>query len=830
MPIIEVEHGGTMRRLEVEGDFLRLSPQDQVSAASQALGGFGQGAQGRSGTIEVEIEGIPRPVRVDAAFRALSPEAQGATVDDIRRTWDARQRPPPDTSTGSALRSGVAGMAQGFGRTIGLAGAPETGADIAGAVDAPRNYQSATGEVVEGVRNWDFGRVAQNVPRMVVEQLPDMGGTLAAGRAGAMLGAPMGPWGVAAGGLAGAGVYTFGRNLGDNAHARAANSGREAPTTADMVSALPGTAAQAALGAVGARGLGVPAPAAPLSVPVGAAGRLRVATTASAREGATEVAEDIVGQTGQTLGTDRGLDVDPAQALAAGIGGTATRGAISMPGAVVRGGAESVVMASARRMVGDMTQDEAASFVRVAEMMDRHGEAAQRVTGRAVPPDELLNGLRGELGAEVRGILRSAEHEGWIDRDQRDELREVFESALRHNRALVDGEDDGAGPLGLARIDDLQAPAQFKATLRTAFRDLDTLSVAARKKNLTGPFERLFDIAGRGAGIAAGAAIGGGYGLVHGALGAVVGNPVGARIGGTIGRAVDRAAGTQLPLALLARQRAQSVLAGADPGDTRAMIGETRRTLADGRLSARAAVGLPIDRASMSPQVAAASARAEAARTTQEALTEAPATPLTEDPSAPLASPPESPVTTSAPSVPRSRMPAGWQFGIQRFAFTERNGVVLHAGDVEAALGRLEDRGVFTTDEAAAIRASSERIPPRWQQEITAEALEAAGVDPRNPFAGQGPGGGGGTIRNPAAWQSAASSYQAAAARAVRAGLEAGDHELVELAGEFSTATQTDLPWAMRVFKASALVSAAPDPVTQARRKALLAPLLKERN
>lgn len=1071
---------------------------------------------------EVEHQGRTRRLEVDAAFAALPGDQQvTAALDIIAKSGAAA---PAEASFGDNLQAGLAGAAQGIGQTIGLV-APETGAAISGAVSQPENYRSPGREVVEGVRNFDGRRIIDNIGGAVTEALPDMAGTLAAARLGGMVGGVGGPIPAAIGAAVGAGGYTAMRAFGPNVQARAANNGRPGePTTSDIVGAIPGTAAQTALGVVGARGLNplaaARAPAA--TMPQGLAPRAAELGRTSLREGASEVPESIVEQAGQTLGTASGLSVDPAEAIAAGITGTATRGALGAPGAVARGGAESVAVAAAERMAGDMSPERAASFVRTAGILERQAAA----TGRDVEPTVLLNTAHGTITQQVLTLLRDARRANWITERQQGEVRELFESARRHNKELPDGTvvDDGdGGVMGLRQLEQLDAPPQFQAALRDLFQDVNTLAEAGRKKNVSGPFEKLFDLVGRGAAIGGGFAAGGPMGAVAGAALSIGANPLPARIGALIGRQVDRMAGTRMPVVMLAQRKARGIVekAGIDPGDAGRNMTEAQTLLADDVLARRAALGLDTTpgrvssqtagmirkrlanglevpdamydrltdgdlgalklwgdeqdalrdaaaKASQAAQVddlnagidgwkaqseaeqnpnplevrarnaklftkvepkavdpAKADARIEADRIAAEALrakneaagfgeidkaraaedvpldrqvkqvvaevraaesnkattaatlrkaqdaeravreerlaaeqadanmlasrsradqTErtkgieqgyaarnrqaskaddaydralaavedqkvaelestrppeadpnldavyksetaewdktlrlldarsrlkaaqappkaAPVVPppaSAPEPVAPPAAPPQAqpaappPVTPQAPppvappvapSVPPPappsappaertgprKMPAGWAFGIMKFAFNERAGTVLSADDVSSAAKRLHDRGEFSDDEFSAIQKLEGDMPRGMMEAITAEALDAAGVDPMNPFAGaQGPAPGGAgrtSVRDMPQWKSAADSYQMAASRAQMTLLDRGDVAGAEAAGTMAVATLDQLPGNQRVFIVETLIEDA-TPEQVAARRAMLRPLI----
>lgn len=171
-------------------------------------------------------------------------------------------------------------------------------------------------------------------------------------------------------------------------------------------------------------------------------------------------------------------------------------------------------------------------------------------------------------------------------------------------------------------------------------------------------------------------------------------------------------------------------------------------------------------------------------------------------------------------------MPQGWNAGVMKHLWDTYR-VAVSADDVEAALGRLEDRGL-DADVADQARAGG-RIDRRLMEDITQEAARAAGIDPRNPFASQagaGPNGGENPVRNIHQWSGAKDSFQAAAGRAAEMAERAGDWDLYELVQTFGSTTETDLPGNVRVLRAKALIEMAPDVAAKARRRAALNPLI----
>lgn len=575
--------------------------------------------------IELTVEGIPQPVRVDPSFRDLSPEEQGRTVDQIRSAWDAQNRAAPTEPglierAGGAVRHGVGNMLRGGAATLrqydaefGSERARNYAGTLQNALPEDPNYQPAFPEFVEGLRNMDR-RALEFAPRAILEAAPSLAGSMLAYRLG---GAP--------------GVVAFGagQSAGNIAEQRAQNDGRETTTREDRAIGL---GAGVGIGLLDRAGV------APIrgggGAATGVAGRVGQAARTSAREIPTEAAQGLAEQAAGSAGTQAGLQLDPVEALAEGLTAAGAGTAMRAPGAAARGAVEDVARRGAERAFGDMTPDVAESVVRLNELLDQTGQLYRERTGQEASPDELFNAARGELEGQLRRLTHSAERQGWLDQDAREGslVRDLIETAVRHNRALVDGTPDETGfslGQGLGQLDTLtDTPAVFRNGMRALLTDLDQLSRAARKNRRTGPFEQVGKALGAAGSVAGGFATGGPMGALAGAAMNLGGQPLPARVGGAVGRFVDRVAGTQAPGLVLVRDKAERIVrtAGRDAGKTNAVVGELHRVINDERLAARAAMGLPTDPDTLAAEAARAAERRaerEAERQRQRAEREA---------------------------------------------------------------------------------------------------------------------------------------------------------------------------------------------------------------
>jgi hypothetical protein len=171
-----------------------------------------------------------------------------------------------------------------------------------------------------------------DIPQAAMESIAGMGGYGAAATAGAGVGRLAGPYGAAAGGAIGAGLYGLSKYLGNAARERAANNGRDEVTSDDLKEALPGALAQAGIDYAGLKaghiiGKGPVAKGAGMEA-MSQIGKqtLRDAGAYGAASGASNVA----GQLGTTVGTDKGASLDPEQAADAAFTGGAVGGGIRL--------------------------------------------------------------------------------------------------------------------------------------------------------------------------------------------------------------------------------------------------------------------------------------------------------------------------------------------------------------------------------------------------------------------------------------------------------------------------------------------------------------------
>lgn len=239
-------------------------------------------------------------------------DAAGNTADANRLAQLVRQAiTPVDRSFSSAFQSGIDAPLENMATTamaVGKSGLADT---LSNLTDAPVNYESASNRFInpEEGDSQLFGFGIDYLPRAFVEQLGQYGGSLATRVAGAGIGtAVAGPGGGVAGGLAAPALFEFVQQLGPIALERAKNDNREDPNWDDWSYAAGSAGLSGALNALGVK-----------------SGSL---LTNILREGVTEGSQSVVTQTGESIDTKAGLNINPKEAVGEGILGGTTAGGV----------------------------------------------------------------------------------------------------------------------------------------------------------------------------------------------------------------------------------------------------------------------------------------------------------------------------------------------------------------------------------------------------------------------------------------------------------------------------------------------------------------------
>ena len=231
------------------------------------------------------------------------------------------------TQFGQALRYGLDQPTENTATTLGALGFDAQADTMRGLVDAPENYESAAARFMnpEGEGLLDFSW--RDLPLATVEQAGQLGGSIASRFIGAGIGSTAGPMGTIIGGLLGPGLFEAVQIAGPVALGRARNRDPQGvekePTGEDWAGAMGTAVFSGVLNAVGA--FGIPGLN---SAILGTTGKTITKTLgAGVREGITEGLQGVTEQVGSTALTDKGLTIEPKQAIGETlIGGTTGTG------------------------------------------------------------------------------------------------------------------------------------------------------------------------------------------------------------------------------------------------------------------------------------------------------------------------------------------------------------------------------------------------------------------------------------------------------------------------------------------------------------------------
>ena len=229
-----------------------------------------------------------------------------------------------------ALRYGLDQPTENIATTLGALGYDEAEGSLRNLVTAPENYESAAARFMnpegEGY-NWS------DLPLATVEQAGQLAGSIGLRAVGAGVGTAIG--GPVLGAIlafGGPALFEAVQIAGPVALDRARNNGREEPNGEDWAGAMGTAAFSGVLNAIGVKGI----PGLNSAV-LGTTGRT-IAKTAGAglREGVTEGLQGVTEQVGGTAFTDKGLTIDPKQAVGEALIGGTTGMVATGPAAVVQ--------------------------------------------------------------------------------------------------------------------------------------------------------------------------------------------------------------------------------------------------------------------------------------------------------------------------------------------------------------------------------------------------------------------------------------------------------------------------------------------------------------
>jgi GNAT superfamily N-acetyltransferase len=367
----------------------------------------------------------------------------------------AQPQQPREPGWGEAFALGIDQPLENMAKTAKLGGFDRTASALSGAMIAPQNVESPSARFINPrPEDWQvFGYGVGSMPKAIVEQAGQIGGSILSrgagaavgGAAGSVVGPVTGAVGAGVGALAGPFVFEAVQIVGPVAYERAKNNGREKPNEEDINYALGTAAASGAFNAIGTKFL-----------PGGGDAVKSVVKRylmAGVGEGVTETGQAFVQQAGETLNTQKGLTLNPREAIGEGLlgagAGTASQGVAS---------AASTAKETIQNLKDDVTTplDEDAAK-RVAARINLY--EAQGYDLMDVDPTsdkgakQVLTGINMDLGNEIKQLHEKVKPLLAPSADS--ELQDIFDRA-----ALITGVRKGVNRLKSGMTDENIAKVQ----------------------------------------------------------------------------------------------------------------------------------------------------------------------------------------------------------------------------------------------------------------------------------------------------------------------------------------------------------------------------------
>ena len=510
------------------------------------------------------IEG--RKVKVDDSFLKLSPADQQSTVEEIASSLGIKKQAgvSPDAPVSGLYDQFSAGLESNTelpGQTVEALGKTAQNEDVQGAgkwlrdlTSQPDNFVSASDRFinpkpgdsyVDPILGFGWGNAPGAAAEVGGQLAGDLtvraGASAALGGLGAAGGAMAGPGGAVAGGIGGAatgalvgpGVLEFMRVAGPVAIERAKNNGRDVPTWEDWQAAAATAGVAGLLNSIGIKGLGR------LNAGVGAVGKktipqvigtgVKESGKKAITEGVTETGQSVAQQTGETLGTDKGLEIDLKQAVGEGILGAGAGGVVD----VTRNAKPTFDAAMDIRSVNSDIRNNPDARTR-AEITRDVNNISDRMKGSDKDP----------LSSEISGYAS-------------DTRRQIAEAIDGQNlspadiKALKGGMTDARG-LTADRLNEIAGRSENPNEIKALARKVQVIRELTMQKPTAKGLRGWMAMGASTLGGAAGAAIGGSLGgLAGGASGAFTGQAIGRdiarRLRGsqTQGNAIDSLVGAK---------------------------------------------------------------------------------------------------------------------------------------------------------------------------------------------------------------------------------------------------------------------------------------------
>lgn len=376
--------------------------------------------------------------------------------DQFKQALDAGYSPKEilDHLSGSkAEPSGVAaGFKSGLASTLGgdaktakyFAGADAP--DVSGAI-APSNYVPAdvTGGSLDPLK-WNYGQI----PQAIAEASPGLAQDVAvASTAGAMakklLPARYAALVAGGAGAVSAATRMLGNKAKEDAVARTGDQNAE-PELQDKGRALATVAPEAALSALPVTRF-LPGANKVTSVGVnGVSDAVKKYLTTAAVGGGSAAGADVIDQVGSTLGTDKGLAVDPTRTLNSAVTGAATSGALAAP----RFAADAGKAVSLREFGGD---NQAASEAVANRMLQAAPEGLGKTIGGAKVDARALANVKTDIGNELGDSARDVRSNTTLSTEADNALQraQAGKPLTADDVDLIDKEAPGTNAAFLAR-------------------------------------------------------------------------------------------------------------------------------------------------------------------------------------------------------------------------------------------------------------------------------------------------------------------------------------------------------------------------------------------
>lgn len=284
-------------------------------------------------------------------------------------------------------------------------------------------------------------------------------------------------------------------------------------------------------------------------------------------EAVTEGVQSVIQQTGETVATDKGLTIDPKQAVGEGIIGGATRGAFdagvsgvktaapktvdavkfgaSKTADAVKAGANVITdpKGTAQNLFTEAKQLPFRKSVKELKNNPRLAESDARVSdmfeaeklkinetkqGTDVAEDVVFKNIQDRLKNTFKDVADALFRANKITGGEKKVFNQIVSRAAKHNRALTAPIDEtsetdinedisGGFQSDVEFINNLDLDQSDKDTLLDALLDLETVTEAGMKNRSVGALTLLIRKFGSGAGASAGAMLGGGVGAAVGA-------------------------------------------------------------------------------------------------------------------------------------------------------------------------------------------------------------------------------------------------------------------------------------------------------------------------